>query len=118
MEAVAPESDAPSLFDPPAAHRAKADGIARADSNANTPWKEAAMDAVRFLAKMRITFTADDVWLRLEDSAVAETHQPSALGPIFMRAAREGIIYNTHTTVPTKIARRHREITVWGSVAQ
>lgn len=108
-------SEAASLFDPPAAQLSKTDGIVTADMNADEAWKVEAMTAIRFLAKMRPTFTADDVWERMKDSDSA-THQPSALGPLFMRAAKEGIIRNTHTTTPTKIPRRHREITVWASV--
>lgn len=107
----------PSLFDPPAAAAAKSEAIEKVELNAAEQWKVDAFAAVKHLAETRSEFTADDVWERLllvyPDST---THQPSALGPIFLRAARQNLIRNTHMVVPTKIARRHRDITVWKSL--
>jgi hypothetical protein len=50
-------------------------------------------------------FTADDVWEELG----GVTGQPSALGPVFLQAERDGVISRTGESVP----RRHRELIVW-----
>jgi hypothetical protein len=101
----------PSLFDPPAAAAARADGIQRADDNADDDWKETALDGIRILAR-RDRFTADDVLEWLERCEVG-THNLAALGPVMQRAARAGWIRSTKTYVPTRIPRRHRDVLVW-----
>ena len=91
---------------------AREDAIARADSNADGDWKEAAYRAVLSVAERLPTFTADDVWDVLERSSES-THEPSALGPIFLRAAKGGLIVKTGELRPTRDRRRHRDLTVW-----
>lgn len=91
---------------------AKEDGIARADANADGCWKESAYRAVCEVADRLPDFTADDVWPLLERSGES-THEASALGPVFLRAAREGIIEQTGQMRQTRFARRHRKLTVW-----
>lgn len=100
-----------SLFDD-AAH-ARADGIGRADHNADRKWKADALDAVRWCAANYSEFTADQVWIRLDAVSGARTHEPSALGPVFMRAARLAYIEKTGYVRASTIARRHRDLTVW-----
>jgi hypothetical protein len=99
----------PDLFSAPAA---RADGIQRADDHADGEWKEVAYNAVLLTARMRLTFTADDVWDRIED---VTTHEPSALGPVMLRASRKGCIVPTGRYVPTRNARRHRDLKEWRS---
>jgi hypothetical protein len=100
--------------DPAPAAEAKADGIQRADDHANERWKTDAYNAVRFLATAGFPFTADDVWAQLSGQGVdSSTHEPSALGPIFLKASRNKIIVKTGRLVPTRYARRHRDLTEW-----
>lgn len=101
---------APSLFDDP--REARDDAIARADDHANPEWRERAYQAVRKVARMRLDFTADEVWDELAD--VSETtHNPSALGPVFLRAAKAGVIVKTGELRLSKHTQRHRDLTVW-----
>lgn len=105
----------PSLFDSPAeVEAARADGIARADEHANPDWKQAARRAIAACAYRYPDFTADEVWAELAEAGVdCSTHEPSALGPVFLAASRAGIIRKTGATRRTKLARRHRDLTVW-----
>jgi hypothetical protein len=89
--------------------------IARSQSNAAPGWKAAAAEAVRWCAQHMATFTTDDVLLRLADQQVTPTHNLSALGPVMLSAARAGVITKTGQLRPTRLAQRHRDLTVWAS---
>lgn len=112
---------------------AKADAIQTVERNADPDWLERAAAAVEWLAErsvfihtgnmppetgghvaVRIPFSADDVWQLL--GGVEHGLTPSALGPVFLNAARKGIIRKTGRTVPTRFARRHRDLTEWEGV--
>ena len=109
---VEPSGQAGSL--PATAAQAKADGIARADANADPWWKEAAYEATRFCAQHCDDFTADEVWTNLARRGLdVSTHNPAALGPVFQRAARAGLITKTGELRPSTNPRRHRDLTVW-----
>jgi len=104
----------PTLFTDDA-EMARADAIARADMHADLVWKHQARAAVQWCADNLADFTADDVWWRLETVEAATTHEPSALGPVFMWAAKQRLIRKTGTVRPSRLARRHRDLTVWMS---
>ncbi len=88
------------------------DAIGRANAHADSDWKEAAYQAVVEVAGRMRDFTADDVWPLLEQSG-EWTHEPAALGPVFIRAARAGVIEQTGEMRQSRYARRHRKLTVW-----
>ena len=88
--------------------------IHQAERNADEQWKEAAAECLRQVAETHAEFTADEVQHLLDEREVT-THNPSALGPVFLAAARGGLIVNTNRMVQTKIPRRHRKVTVWKS---
>lgn len=102
----------PALFDDDAG-RAKADAVYRADLHADIRWKIAAQEAVRWCADNYPEFTADQVWKRLAATSNATTHEPSALGPIFLWASRQKIIRKTGYVRLSEFTRRHRDLTVW-----
>lgn len=91
---------------------AKEDAISCADAHADADWKEAAYRAVCEVADRLPDFTADDIWPLLERSGES-THEASALGPVFLRAARAGLIEQTGEMRQTRLSRRHRKLTVW-----
>ena len=132
MKRFAPDSDIIGTAAPPsdqwgdlplaasslAVHEATEAGIQAAHDNANTAWKQTAYAAIVTVARRQPRITADDVWRELEGSTPA-THNPSALGPLFRIAARNGIIRKIPgEMVMTVLARRHREIQVWESLIQ
>ena len=92
---------------------AKVAGIQRADDHADPDWKAKAYDAILWCARMRPTFTSDDVVERMDAQGIAGAVTPSALGPVFLKASKANEIRKTGQLRPTRIARRHRELTVW-----
>lgn len=97
-----------------AAYAAAEQGMAQADANADQAWKQAAEAAVLHVARMRVTFTADDVWRQICLSTGVETHEPSALGPIFNRLRRQGVIKTTGEFAVSSRASRHAApLRVW-----
>ena len=103
-----------SLLDLPAATEAREDGIAQADANADDDWREVATHVVDLLAGTGEPFTADHVVAMLEELwPEVTTHNLAALGPVFKRAARDGSIVKTGRLVPSRIARRHRDLVEW-----
>ena len=103
---------APTLFDQPTPSEARHDAITRADDHANPEWREQAFTALTKVARMRLTFTADDVWDELA-GADETTHNPSALGPVFLRASKAGLICKTGELRLSRQTQRHRDLTVW-----
>ena len=89
--------------------------IERADRNADAAWKRMAWECLCLVARRQPELTADDVLELLEHQSV-RTHNLAALGPVFQRAARAGLILNTDRMVQSRIPRRHRKITVWKSL--
>jgi hypothetical protein len=87
--------------------------IARADANAAPDWRAAAESAVVWCAFHHETFTTDDVLLRLAAVDAPLTHNLSALGPVMQAAARAGLIAKTGVLRPSRLAQRHRDLTVW-----
>ncbi len=96
----------PSLFD------ARLNGINQSGANADTDWKETALDGVYFLARTRHEFTIDDVRLWL-DRCEVETHNLMALGSIMRTAARNGWIRNTRRVTRSTYGTHHRDIPIW-----
>lgn len=97
-----------------AARQARDEGIGAAAINASPRWTAAARLALTWCAVHHDDFTADDVWARLHEVEPAtRTHEPAALGPVFLWAAREGLIAKTGELRPSVYRRRHRDLTVW-----
>jgi hypothetical protein len=93
----------------------RTEAIGRADDHADAEWKAAAAACVEQCAATCADFTADDVWARLDaDFPHLATHEPSALGPVFLRASRAGAIVKVPGVLrPSRYGRRHRDLTVW-----
>lgn len=94
---------------------ARDEAIDRSDQNANAEWREVAYSALCTVASREQDFTADDVWdeLKGHDST---THEPSALGPVFLRASKAKVIVKTGRQVLSRSSRRHRDLTVWRAI--
>lgn len=98
---------------PTEADAGRAEAIERVDAHADVDWKAAAADAVRWCALHHETFTADEVLERLAALGAPGTHNLAALGPVFQRAARAGLITKTGTQRLSRLRQRHRDLTVW-----
>ncbi len=97
-----------------AACAARDEAKGRVERNANDQWKHTAEAAVIHVARMRQTFTADDVWSHLTKHTRCETHEPSALGAVFNKLRRQGVIRHTGEFVISRRQTRHAApIRVW-----
>lgn len=89
------------------------EAIDRVERNAEVSWKAEAMIALDHVSRMQLTFTSHDVWRRLDEMDVDKPHEESAMGAIFRRAARAGLIAKTGRYVPSQMAQCHRDVAEW-----
>ncbi len=89
------------------------EGMARVAANTNEEWREAAYAAVIRTSLALPTFTADDVWVEL-DRMKAEVHNKSALGPVFVKASKDGYITGTGAFArSTRPATHGKPLPIW-----
>lgn len=116
------EQRAPTLWDAleeqtahaPAVVTPKERAIARAGRHASDQWKEAAFEAVRAAALRHPDLTVDDVHPFLSE----QTHDLRALGPVMLRAAREGVIERAkgEYRISERPETHARPLAVWRSL--
>lgn len=85
-----------TLFD--AAKTGRAEGLERVDRAADPDWKDVAYDAVVRTAEQLPEFISDDVWTV---GGLESTREDRALGPVFLRASRNGIARKTDRVRPS-----------------
>lgn len=91
------------------------DDIRRADEGADDDWRDAALTAIKVVAKTMVEFTTDDVMA--VDPELERAREPRALGPTMLRAAREGWIEPTDRYAPSKRKQSNlRPKRVWRSL--
>lgn len=100
---------------PSEAEAAREASIQQAHDHADAVWKSAAYAAIVEVARKFPEFTADHVWRHLGGTSTC-THNPSALGPLFRIAARNGVCRKSGRVEYSKLEQRHREVTVWESL--
>ena len=102
------------LWDAQRADEAKARAIDRVEAGASQQWRDAALSAVWNVAATRQTFTTDDVWVRIDDSAVVA--EPRAMGAVMRKARAEGYIQPTDEfRLSQRVASHRRPLRVWES---
>jgi hypothetical protein len=126
-------TDHPSIFDAvpvddATAQEARRAAIATSEGNASLRWLDAAYGAVCLCARTFPRFSADEVWETLalaKRDAIETERNPAALGAVFLRAARDGVIEKVGIllgerfvgeTVRSRFARRHRDLQLWRAV--
>lgn len=91
-------------------------GMATAEDNADPEWKAAALIAIRYCAEAFEMFTRTQVWDRLAETSQATTHNPAALGPILLKAARNGWIQNSgQVEMVQETGHRKNYVVIWRS---
>lgn len=104
-------------FDLGAGQRAADRAIDQVEAHADERWLDRALEAVRFVAERRVTFTTDPVWFWLGKWGVPHPHEPRAMGAVMRRAQKEGWISPTQEFVPTTRVKSHKSPTrVWASL--
>jgi hypothetical protein len=87
-----PEGD-PALSGVEAGRQARDEAIQAVDDAAPVEFKDAALDAIRELARESERFTSDDVWPRIPEDV--RPPEPRALGAVMVQAQRLGIVRPT-----------------------
>lgn len=104
-------------FDAEKSEEAKQGAIQQVDQAAEALWKQNARAAVEEVCRMRPggEFTTDAVWYVLEQMWNTEgPHERRAMGPVMLRAARDGLIAQTDRFQKTTRKQAHRApLQVW-----
>tara|TARA_Y100000590_G_C15725159_1_gene1014950 strand:- start:3164 stop:3466 length:303 start_codon:yes stop_codon:yes gene_type:complete len=89
------------------------EAISKASRNADPIWSAIATRAVKYASRMNPQgFTSDDVWALLEDRA--GPREPRALGAIFRRLKKNGVIVSTGTYRKSARSECHgRPVLIW-----
>jgi len=99
---------------------AKDRGMAEVAENADQAWSDLMLELVRLTCLEQPRFTADDVSDRFEmlEGARPSTHEPRALGPVMMRAAKAGYCRKADTApIPSRRRSLHASPrAVWESL--
>lgn len=104
------------LFDFQEAEAQRDTALANVEANANAVWFDLALLMVERLAESKEEFTSDDVWKALSFYPTIETHQPSAMGAIFKKAAAKKLIVASDRFIQSARPSSHaRPIRVWYS---
>ena len=94
----------------------KAIAMEQVEENANEEFKRVAFKSIQTFALNKETITANDVWASLDLLGIT-THDNRALGPIFKKAAKYGLIEKTNTTTKSNRCSRHcGDVRVWRSL--
>lgn len=95
---------------------AKWEAMARVARAANEAWKQAAYETVETVARERNFFTADHVMASIPTDV--HTHELRALGPIMLKAARNGVIEKAKVPAIncTRANCHAAPLTVWHSL--
>ena len=94
-----------------------ADGMQRADDNAESRWKHIFDGCVLAAARKKPEITSYDVLAEIEALPnPPSTHNLAAIGPAMKRAAQMGILVRTDRCVPSRIGHKNGNLhAVWVS---
>ena len=70
---------------------ARDEALARVESN-SAPWRAVAYDLLVELARERAELTPEDFWARCADRRLGPPPEPRAVGPVFLKAKRAGVL--------------------------
>jgi hypothetical protein len=102
---------------PPAVQEKIAEGMKRADDNADERWKHVFDACVLAAARAKAEITVDDVLDEIEKLPdPPSTHNLAAMGPAMKRAAKMGVISPTDRTLRSRREIKHgNRHSVWKS---
>lgn len=103
--AGAPLRGQPSLFDLTEARRRRDEALDAVAAAAPQEWRERAYETVCAVASRQAYFAADDIWA----AGLEKPHEPRALGPVMMRAVKEGVCEATAYTQHSKSVTQHSQ---------
>lgn len=104
-------------FDAEAATQARDAAIAQVEAHTEPDWQEAALRAVRRVAKKMEYFTTDDIWRVLEDWETPAPHEPRAMGALMVKVGKDRIAIPTEEYRSSERVVHHRgPVRVWRSL--
>jgi len=87
----------------------------QAEEHAQEVWRDAAMDAIWETAKIYHRFIVDQVWTFMPDRV--QTHEKRAMGPMMVKAVKEGWIAQTDEyRLSERVASHRNPRRVWQSL--
>ena len=106
-----------TLFDYVEGLRLADEGMTAAIKHAGTDWRICAEEAVRTVARLRITFTSDEVWDYMNSHKLPEPPNRSALGAVFKALAKADVIRVTGEWRNSARPETHtRPLRVWQAI--
>ena len=106
-----------TLFDYAEGQRLAEEGMTAAIEHAGTTWQDMADTAVRTVARMRITFTADEVWDFMDSHNYPQPPNRAALGAVFKALSRANVIRVTGEWRNSARPETHtRPLRVWQAI--
>ena len=92
-------------------------GMATAIANAGKTWQKIATESVLTVARLNMTFTADDVWSWIETHSLPQPPNKAAVGAVFKALLRENRIRVTGEWRNSARPETHtRPLRVWQQV--
>jgi len=109
-------NDEPSSnFDARRGEQARDEALERVEDNADDSWKNAALRAICITAAQHEEFISSDVWPNINSDAAPR--EARALGPMMVRAKKNGWIEATNQfKLATMVSRHRAPQRVWRSL--
>ena len=106
-----------TLFDMDASAAARDASMQQAEDAANPEWQAYVSELIVEVARNCAEFTTDEVeWLRLQRGGPS-THEPRAMGPLMIAAAKRGVCTKTdRTQASSRVCNHRRPLRVWRSL--
>ena len=104
-------------FDAYAALQKRDEAITNVEAAQHGLWLIEAVEAVERVALRLSEFTADDVWAEVAASVHFSPTNPSAIGPVMLRARAKGICAPTgRYRTSSRVATNARRLPIWRAV--
>lgn len=95
------------------------EGMATAEAHADPQWKVDALASIRYCAEVNSSFTRTQVWSRLAEVSSSTTHNQAALGPLLLKAVRNGWIENSgEVEMVQETGHRKNYVVIWRSLVR
>src|SRR3990167_2215984 len=93
-----------TLFDALEAQRRRDAALEAVEAGAPIGWSFHALRVVERIARARERFTPDDIW----EAGLDKPPEPRALGPVMIRAVKDGICERLDEWMPSQIPTQHK----------
>lgn len=113
VDADAKTEGARVVYSAPVRRKKAQKAIEQVATNTESDWRDTARDALKRVALAHEHFSSQDVWQALGD---ASPHTPSAMGPIFVWAKKQGWIERDGYVTNARTTSHRSELPRWRSI--